>query len=46
MRKNGTFGGSTEIQVYSILSKLKIICFVRTLQKINEYKANDSDPIY
>ena len=46
MRKNGTFGGSTEVQVYSIISKLKIVCFVRNLQAINLYKANDSDPIY
>ena len=46
MRKNGTFGGITEIQVFSIISKLKIICFVRNLQEINEYKADDSDPVY
>ena len=37
MRKNGTYGGSTEIQVYSIISKLKIVCFIRTFQEINEY---------
>ena len=46
MRKNGTYGGSTEIQVYSIISKLKIVCFVRNLQAINLYKADVSDPIY
>ena len=34
MRKNGAFGGTTEVQVYSIISKLKIVCFVRTLQKL------------
>ena len=31
MRKNGTFEGTTEIQVYSIISKLKIYFFVRNL---------------
>ena len=46
MRKNGTFGGTTEVQVYSKISKLKIVCFVRTLQKINNYNADDSDSIY
>ena len=46
MRKNGTFGGTTEVQVYSIISKLKIVCFVRTLQEINNYNADDSDSIY
>ena len=46
MRKNGVFGGSTEVQVYSIISKLKIVCFVRTLQEINYYNADDSDSIY
>ena len=46
MRKNGTFGGTTEVQVYSIISKLKIVCFVRTLQEINDYNADDSDSIY
>ena len=46
MRKNGVFGGSTEIQVYSIISKLKIVCFVRTLLEKNNYNAKDSDPIY
>ena len=46
MRKNGAFGGTTEVQVYSILSKLKIICFVRTFQEIKNYNADDSDSIY
>ena len=46
MRKNGTYGGSTEVQVYSIISKLKIICFVRNLQAINKYKAHKNDPLY
>ena len=46
MRKNGAFGGSTEVQVYSIISKLKIVCFVRNLQEINEYNADDSDTTY
>ena len=46
MRKNGVFGGSTEVQVYSIISKLKIVCFVRTLLEKNNYNAKDSDPIY
>ena len=46
MRKNGAFGGTTEVQVYSIISKLKIVCFVRTLQVINDYNANESDPIF
>ena len=46
MRKNGTFGGSTEIQVYSIISKLKIVYYVRELQAINGYNADDSDPTY
>ena len=45
MRKNGTYGGTTEVQVYSIISKLKIICFMRNLQEINDFKADDSDPI-
>ena len=36
MRKNRSFGGR----------KLKIICFVRNLQEINEYKDEDSDSIY
>ena len=45
MRKNGTFGGSTEVQVYSIISKLKIEYLIWNLQEINEFKANDSDPI-
>ena len=46
MRKNGTYGGTTEVQVYSIISKLKIVCFVRTLLEINDYKAMGSDSIY
>ena len=46
MRKNGAFGGTTEVQVYSILSKLKIVCFVRTFQEIKNYNADDSDSIY
>ena len=46
MRKNGTFGGSIEIQIYSIISKLKIVCFVRNLQATKEYNAYDSDPSY
>ena len=46
MRKNGTFGGMTEIQVYSIISKLKIVCFTRTFLEINKYKANDNDSIF
>ena len=46
MRKYGAFGGTTEVQVYSILSKLKIICFVRTFQEIKNYNADDSDSIY
>ena len=46
MRKNGAFGGTIKVQVYSIISKLKIVCFVRTLQEINNYNADDSDSIY
>ena len=46
MRKNGAFGGSTEVQVYSMISKLKIVCFVRSFQEINKYNADDSDSIY
>jgi hypothetical protein len=46
MRKNGTFGGMTEIQVYSIISKLKIVCFTRTFLEINKYRANDNDSIF
>ena len=46
MRKNGTYVWTTEVQVYSIISKLKIICFVRTLQKKNKYKSKNTDPIY
>ena len=46
MRKNGTFGGITEIQVYSIISKLKIVCFTRTFLEINKYRANDNDSIF
>ena len=45
MRKNWTFGGAIEIHVYSIISKLKINFFSRTLQKINQFKAKDGDPI-
>ena len=45
MRKNETFGGSIEIQIYSIISKLKIVCFIRNLLEINEFKADDSDQI-
>jgi len=46
MRKNGTFGGNTEVQIYSIISKLKIVSFVRKLQAINKYNADDSDETY
>ena len=46
MRKNGTFGGSIEVQIYSIISKLKIVSFVRNLQAINNYNADDSGPTY
>ena len=43
MRK--TFVGSTEMKVYSIISKLKIICFIRNLQEINEFNTDDNIPI-
>ena len=46
MRKNGAYGGTTEIQIYSIISNLKIYCFMRTLQSINNFKADNSDTIY
>ena len=46
MRRSGEYGGTTEVQVYSIISKLKIVCFIRTFQEINEYNADDNDPIY
>ena len=34
MRKNGTFGGAIEIQIYSIISKLKIVFFVRNFKQL------------
>jgi hypothetical protein len=46
MRKNGTFGGSIEVQIYSIISKLKIVSFVRKLQATKNYNADDSDETY
>ena len=46
MRRSGEYGGTTEVQVYSLISKLKIVCFIRTFQEINEYNADDNDPIY
>ena len=46
MRKNGTFGGSKDVQIYFIISKLKIVSFARNLQAINNYNADDSDSTY